>query len=166
MAVALLVFSSCQKEGRETFQDPLTNVVEENDNPRIEARDPVGTISGKPYRPIPIRPRDNAPCGCELCFGICDVRISFGFSILPVPIEGEAVFAVETENGKAYLTLLTPLEHIESEFGIDEDIDMPFETGVITLKTGLYTFYPEASTYVINDSTFTSYGFVEVDIVE
>ena len=118
------------------------------------------TIKAKPYRATKDRPRDHKNCGCKECFGICDVSISVGFEFT------EVVIIPDADNGVARIYFTKELSNFDTEFGIDNDIEIPPQAlenkGInsLVLKTGIYTFNEVQDDIVVGSENYVTHGYV------
>jgi len=152
--VMILSMNSCQKE-------KLVNNNEKNVN--IEKVGPGGsiTVSGKPHRSTEDRPRDGKNCGCNECFGLCDLSVDIEVSYSVIIIN-----PINTTISRIYFT--EDLPNFEEEFGIDEDLIIPKEAlssgkyKSYILKQGVYSFVEEKGTINNGVKDIHTYGFVDV----
>lgn len=120
-------------------------------------------ISGKPHRKTTNRRRDGVNCGCDQCFGLCDVSVGLdaGYSF-------DVVVPANSTVGTIYFP--ETIDHAESEFGIDEDLSISGGAlqaqGVssLTFLTGLYEYHSETVTYEFDGESHTSFGYVTVNV--
>jgi hypothetical protein len=118
-------------------------------------------ISAKPYRQIDTNGAGK-PCGCHACFGICDITISGGPSGMIVYVHSSGT------HGRFYI--LNDLDNFESDFIIDENISVP--TGALSgsafssvnVLAGEYEFTEYTETVYFGTQSYTSYGYVDVDL--
>ncbi|MDL2228186.1 hypothetical protein LJC25_01460 [Bacteroidales bacterium OttesenSCG-928-K03] len=169
------IFSAFEKGTEEV----KSNSQEQNQN--IEEKDgiyraPIGfCFSFEPYRKIAVRPRDNMPCGCEACFGICNFTITkLSYSRDFSKYNGIVDFSFR--DNTCVFHILANYSHSEREFGIDEPIFIPvteFSDEVsrthrikegIYITPGVYNYTSKNRTIgVTNDIQRQSYGEVRVN---
>jgi len=102
-------------------------------------------------------------CVCENCFGVCD----FHWEEDGVA-EGEHKIGFKKQGSDTYLYLLESVSHVESEFGVDDDITVFVDEGGFslvqrTLLEGMYSFVA-ASSYTNPTGMPTTYGRVLVSV--
>jgi hypothetical protein len=156
--IGISTFISCDKS------DPTATgqKILEKSSKREIGPGPIIVIKAKPYRQTHNRKRDGKDCGCNTCFGICDVRIGGGIGFTTIIIQ----LNQETNLSTIYFT--ESLSNFDTEFGIDNDIIIPTEALVNTdissliLKKGIYSFVEDNSYISMGDSTYHTYGYVSV----
>ena len=142
----------------------------QNSTKEAVAVEPFIKIKGTPHRGIENRPRDGAKCDCLFCFGICNVSVEFGWKFWKMSSNnfGLQLPSVNAVTGKIYFE--GEHEHSETEFGIDDDFVITgeaaeqFGINSITIKEGLYEYVDEIVTFIHNGQSYTSYGYVEVNV--
>jgi len=124
---------------------------------------PIIIIRAKPYRAVAANKKGKS-CGCLACFGICDIHLGGGVDYT------DGVIVPDLAINKARVYFLENLANFESEFAIDQNINIPPAalngTGInnMNLLLGEYSFQSVTDTLIHNSTSYISYGFVDIDI--
>jgi hypothetical protein len=127
-------------------------------------------LRGTIRRAIYQRPRDGKICDCMECFGICDVRFVNPFGSTADPNTAPIIITVDTICDANYIYICENESFFESEFGVDNEVEVPSEAlrntdlTELTIKNGLYTYTQEYDTLRYNNNDYIYYGIVEVNV--
>jgi len=162
---------SCEKsEKLETQVDPIKKEVNDNLSKKLKG----GLFAaGNLHRPIQIRPRDNQPCACEYCFGICgekwELQVEWSNYVPPIglPVAGDPIRIglEELDHSKIKLYIFEDIDWMESTIIVDNDIDFEVQDyGVIKLLAGEYDFTEQTGVFRVENLEIPYYGYFIGDI--
>lgn len=122
----------------------------------------------KLHRATTSRPRDGKYCGCEYCFGICEIQHYDEGDELASGTTVDLVINSLTNKVRIYFPV--PPSNPEIEFGIDANIALPVSAitpsaTFTSLKSGVYTYYSDTIYYMKGGVKTLSYGYVDVDLI-
>ncbi len=167
------IFFACQKNSSELLVNELERVEIQKAKPG-EVNVIIFKVTLR--REIDERPRDKKPCGCRECFGLCDFvwfpafKESIAEAFKTDEHQAPVLIEFDTARNQATLYILEKKDYFESEFGIDSSLDIPEKAlentnfTSVTIKDGLYTFYPNESKVKYDGTDLISYGTVVVDL--
>lgn len=173
-SVVLLLCTSCTKEDSFDKNQEIDTELSKIGDPTLNIK-----IVMKMHRQISIRPRDNVPCGCAACWGLCNGTITggIGWSLVNTDVnnngsvagEGFPCILTDTDNGKAKIYFTAPMPAwSETDFVIDNSLT--FEQTVfpflpvtsLELLSGTYSSYQKTGTIDSGGTTYNYYGYVVV----
>jgi hypothetical protein len=143
----------------------INQVISANNLKSVSANEDEAVFLGlAAHRAIHTRPRDGKICYCDHCFGICQVHpIGCDWTI-------RSILVPNSNNSSGVLYIIDNLDYAESEFGVDDNYDIPssslsgtkYET--ITILRDVYDYQFEEDTITVGNNSFLSFGKVTIDL--
>lgn len=166
LILSILIFSliSCEKfdEGQTQPYAPTKEV--------LKSKKIKGGIfaSGNLHRPIEIRPRDNQPCGCVYCFGICgekwEASIEWSKFVTPLnpPKPGNPVLIglEELDQNEVKIYIFEDIGWADSSIVVDNNVIFEVQDyGNIILLANEYDFNIQMGIFKTDNLNIPYYGF-------
>lgn len=131
-------------------QSKIVGVFNSNETNQLSAKTRI-EISGKLHKTNP--KKDGTECGCNACFGLCDVKIVITDNKTSItPGENNLTFYV-----------LEDIKHAENTFSIDNTLSSKLNSNDLYFLTGEYSYVKERGIIKFDDGkSYQYYGKVTI----